>query len=106
MTNEQKLAILKQMLDSGDTTSDAIANAYLVAAEKAVINIAFPFGNGEETMPEKYDYEQIEIALYMLNKRGAEGEKLHIEAGTHRSFEVADIPISLRARITPQAGGF
>lgn len=106
MTDEEKLAVLKSMLDEGDTTSDEVANAYLKAAEKAVINIAFPFGNGEETMPEKYEYEQIEIAVYMLNKRGAEGEKLHIEAGTHRSFEVADIPVSLRARITSFVGGF
>jgi len=106
MTDAEKLTILKSMLDSGDETSDDTANAYLAAAEKAVINIAYPFGNGTEIMPEKYDYEQIEIALYMLNKRGSEGEKLHIEAGTHRSFEVADIPISLRCRITSQVGGF
>jgi hypothetical protein len=106
MTDAEKLAVLKKMLDTGDTTSDEIANAYLAAAEKAVINIAFPFGDGTEEMPEKYDYEQIEIALYMLNKRGAEGENLHIEAGTHRSFETADIPVSLRSRITAHAGGF
>ena len=106
MTDAEKLTILKSMLDSSDTTTDEVANTYLAAAEKAVINIAFPFGDGTEEMPEKYDYEQIEIALYMLNKRGAEGEKLHIEAGTHRSFEAADIPISLRARITARAGGF
>lgn len=106
MTDAEKLAVLKKMLDTGDTTSDEIANAYLAAAEKAVINIAFPFGDGTEEMPEKYDYEQIEIALYMLNKRGAEGENLHIEAGTHRSFETADIPVSLRSRITAYAGGF
>ena len=106
MTDAEKLTILKSMLDSGDATTDDTANAYLAAAEKAVINIAYPFGNGTEIMPEKYDYEQIEIALYMLNKRGSEGEKLHIEAGTHRSFEVADIPISLRCRITSQVGGF
>lgn len=106
MTDAEKLTVLKSMLDPGDTTSDDTANAYLAAAEKAVINIAYPFGNGTEIMPEKYDYEQIEIALYMLNKRGSEGEKLHIEAGTHRSFEAADIPISLRCRITSQVGGF
>lgn len=106
MTDVEKLAVLKSMLDEGDPTSDEVANAYLKSAEKAVINIAFPFGDGTETMPEKYDYEQIEIALYMLNKRGAEGENLHIEAGTHRSFEVGDIPTSLRSRITAYAGGF
>ena len=106
MTDNEKLAILKQMLDSSDDTSDAIATSYLHAAEKAVINLAFPFGDGSEVMPTKYDYEQIEIAVYMLNKRGSEGEKEHYEGGTHRTFEVADIPVSLRCRITAYAGGF
>lgn len=106
MTDADKLAILRQMLDSSDTTSDAIANTYLAAAEKAVINLVYPFGDGTEDMPEKYDYEQIEIAVYMLNKRGAEGENIHVEGGTRRHFEAADIPVSLRARITSQAGGF
>ena len=106
MTNEEKLNILKAMLDEGDTTSDEIANAYLLAAERAVTNLAFPFGNGTELMPEKYDYEQIEIALYMLNKRGSEGELAHSEGGTARTFETADIPVSLRCRITAKAGGF
>ena len=106
MTDNEKLAILKQMLDSGDTTSDAIANTYLAAAKQAVINLAYPFGDGSEEMPEKYDYEQIEIALYMLNKRGSEGETAHTEGGTARTFETADIPVSLRCRITAHTGGF
>lgn len=106
MTNEEKLAKLRKMLDPADTTSDEIANAYLIAAEKAVVNLAFPFGNGTDVMPEKYEYEQIEIALYMLNKRGAEGELAHSEGGTTRTFETADIPVSLRCRITAKAGGF
>ena len=106
MTDAEKLAKLRLMLDEGDDTSDAIANAYLEAAEKAVINIAFPYGDGTEVMPEKYEYEQIEIAAYMLNKRGAEGEIAHTEGGTSRTFETGDIPISLRARITAYVGGF
>lgn len=106
MTDVEKLAILRKMLDEGDDTSDAIANAYLAAAEKAVINLAYPFGDGTEEMPEKYEYEQIEIAAYMLNKRGAEGEIAHTEGGTSRTFETGDIPISLRARITASVGGF
>lgn len=106
MTDEEKLATLRKMLDEGDTVSDDTANTYLEAAEKAVINIAFPFGDGAEEMPEKYEYEQIEIAAYMLNKRGAEGEIAHTEGGTSRTFETGDIPISLRARIIAFVGGF
>lgn len=94
------------MLDPADTTSDEIANAYLDMAERVVVAIAFPFGDGSEVMPEKYESEQIEIALYMLNKRGAEGETTHTEGGTTRTYESADIPVALRQRITPQVGGF
>lgn len=106
MTDEEKLAKLRQMLDETDTISDDVANAYLLAAKQAVINIAFPYGNGSEEMPEKYDYEQIEIAVYMINKRGAEGELIHIEGDTDRHYETADIPVSLRSRITAHTGGF
>ena len=106
MTENEKLVILRQMLDPSDDTSDAIAISYLNAAEKAVINLAFPFGDGSEEMPIKYEYEQIEIAVYMLNRRGSEGETAHTEGGTARTFEVADIPVSLRCRITAYAGGF
>ena len=94
------------MLDPADTTSDEIANAYLDMAEKAVINLAFPYGNGTEAIPEKYDEVQIEIALYMLNKRGAEGETEHSEGGTSRIYESGDIPVSLKNRITAKVGGF
>ena len=106
MTDREKLSILKKMLDSGDTTSDEIANTYLAAAEKAVINLVFPFGDGTEVMPEKYDEVQIQIAVYFLNKRGAEGETEHSEGGISRVFESADIPASLRSRIVPYVGGF
>ena len=106
MTDEEKLATLRKMLDEGDTVSDDTANTYLAAAKRAVINLAYPFGDGTEEMPEKYEYEQIEIAAYMLNKRGAEGETAHTEGGTSRTFETGDIPISLRVRITAYAGGF
>ena len=106
MPGDEKLARLRQMLDPADTTSDEIANAYLDMAEKAVINLAFPFGDGSEVMPEKYENVQIEIALYMLNKRGAEGETEHSEGGTSRTYESGDIPLSLKSMITPCAGGF
>lgn len=104
MNNEEKRNKLMAMLD--DNVSVKIANAYLEAAEKAIINLAYPFGKGDETMPEKYEYEQIEIAAYFINKMGAEGEIEHIEGGTHRHYESGDIPGSLKARITPFVGGF
>lgn len=106
MTDAEKLEKLRLMLDPSDETSDAIANAYLKAAEKAVIQIVYPYGDGTEVLPTKYEYEQIEIAVYFLNKRGAEGETSHSEGGVNRVFETSDIPNSLKCRITPKAGIF
>ena len=106
MSDSEKLERLRLLLDPADTTSDEIANAYLDTAEQAVVHLAFPFGDGSEVMPEKYDEVQIEIAVYLLNKRGAEGETIHVEGGTHRHYESADLPYSLRSRIVPQVGGF
>ena len=104
MNNEEKRNTLMAMLDGNVSVNTA--NTYLEAAEKAVINLAFPFGDGTEKMPEKYEYEQIEIAAYFINKMGAEGEISHSEGGTTRTYESADIPTSLKARITAKAGGF
>jgi len=104
MTDAEKLNKLMTMLD--DDVSTNVANTFLEAAEKAVINLAFPFGDGTEVMPEKYEEVQIEIAAYLISKRGAEGEVSHSEGGVSRTYESADIPLALRTRITPKAGGF
>lgn len=104
MTDAEKLNKLMTMLD--DDVSTNVANTFLEAAEKAVINLAFPFGDGSEVMPEKYEEVQIEIAAYLISKRGAEGEVSHSEGGVSRVYESADIPLALRTRITPKAGGF
>ena len=104
MTDTEKLNKLMTMLD--DDVSTNVANTFLKAAEQAVINLAFPFGDGTEVMPEKYEEVQIEIAAYLISKRGAEGEVTHTEGGVTRTYESADLPLALRTRITPKAGGF
>lgn len=104
MTDAEKLNKLMTMLD--DDVSTNVANTFLEAAEKAVINLAFPFGDGSEVMPDKYEEVQIEIAAYLISKRGAEGEVSHSEGGVSRTYESADIPFALRTRITPKVGGF
>lgn len=52
----------------------------------------------------KYDAVHVEIAAYMINKRGAEGEVSHSENGVSRTYEDGDIPPSLLRAITPVAG--
>ena len=101
MTDTAKLTMLTSM--TGETDSEVLST-YLSMAADIVNSRAFPFGDGTETMPSKYDHVQVRVAAYMLNKRGAEGEKYHIENGISRQYESGDIPLSLLRTIIPYTG--
>lgn len=47
--------------------------------------------------------KQIEIASYLYNKQGAEGETEHNENGVDRKYESASIPESALSDISPVA---
>lgn len=99
MTNAEKSTMLETM--TGETDSNLLST-YLNIAEGVVVRKAFPFGDGTEEMPAKYDRTQVEIAAYLLNKRGAEGETAHSENGVTRYYADGDIPSALLRRIIPQ----
>lgn len=102
MNEHQKLAILQHMTGEAD---EAVLSTYLSMAKGAVLSRAYPYAEEyPEEVPPKYDLIQVEIAAYMLNKRGAEGEVTHSENGVSRTYEDGDIPPTLLRRITPVAG--
>ena len=105
MTNEEKLTMLRVMVeaDSEDWT-DEILLTYLNISGQKIINRAYPYDNTVDVVPRKYEMLQCEIAAYLLNKRGAEGELTHSENGISRSYESADIPNSMLDIITPYCG--
>ena len=103
MTYDDKLTMLGRM--TGEAEQEVLST-YLLLAEEVIMSKAYPFSDGEQpaAMPAQYDGVQVEIAAYMLNKRGAEGETAHSENGVSRTYENGDIPASLLRRITPRAG--
>ena len=103
MTYDDKLTMLERMTDE---TEQGVLSTYLLLAEQVVISKAYPFDDVERpaVKPARYDGVQVEIAAYMLNKRGAEGETAHSENGVSRTYENGDIHASLLRRITPMAG--
>lgn len=100
MTDEEKLTMLKSMTEE---TDNDVLSTYLTLAKGVVLSRAYPYTK-EDTVPAKYDTVHVEIAAYMLNKRGAEGETAHSENGVSRSYEDGDIPPTLLRRILPMAG--
>jgi len=99
MTTNDKLQMLERMTDESDTD---VLSTYLSLAEGIVLNRAYPYG-GSHAMPKRYDTVQVEIAAYLVNKRGAEGEVSHSENGVSRTYENGDIPNTLLRRILPVA---
>ena len=105
MTHDGKVQLLKAMVGESDT--EGVLLAYLDIAGRKILNRMYPYGLSDPEItevPARYDYLQCEIAAYLLNKRGAEGQVSHSENGISRSYESADVPESMLSAITPMVG--
>ena len=96
-----KVTMVKVMCSEADET---IINAYLDIAAQKVLARAYPFDDSVTEVPGRYKLLQCEIAAYLINKRGAEGQTAHSENGISRSYENGDVPESLLSAITPMCG--
>ena len=102
MTQAEKLQLLKALVGESDT--EEVLLTYLNIAGHKILNRAYPYGTDETEVPSRYDFLQCEIAAYLLNKRGAEGQTSHSENGISRSYESADVPESMLGAVTPMVG--
>ena len=102
MTQAEKFKLLKAMIGESDT--EEVLLAYLEIAGRKILNRAYPFGTDETEVPPRYDFLQCEIAAYLMNKRGAEGQTSHSENGISRSYESAGVPESMLGAVTPMVG--
>ncbi len=104
MTEVDKLSLLRVMVGQPSTDenwSDNVLLSYLKLAGEKIINRAYPYDDTVTEVPRRYGALQCEIASYLLNKRGAEGQTAHSENGVNRTYENADVPESLMSNITP-----
>lgn len=100
MTDAQILEQVELETGCDDAT---LLSSYIDNAKSAIINKAFPFKVGITEVPPKYHRRWVEIAVYLFNKRGAEGEEIHNENGTNRHYESASVPYSMLRDIVPCA---
>ena len=106
MTTAEKLTMLKVMVgfSTSDTSEDVALSVYLTLSAQKVLSRAYPFGTTLTEVPAQYETLQCEIAAYLWNKRGAEGQTSHSENSISRSYESSDVPESLLSHITPMTG--
>lgn len=95
-----QLDILKTWLP--DVTDEYLLLAALERAKLGILELRFPFGyeEGQELEPQ-YRGLQIDWAVELISKMGAEGETAHSENGTSRSYECGDVSKSLKRRVVP-----
>ena len=106
MTEVEKLTMLRVMVgqpNEGDWSDDVLLS-YLNIAGRKILNRAYPYDDTVTDVPRRYGYLQCEIANYLLNRRGSEGQLVHTENGINRSYESADIPESMLSEIIPYCG--
>lgn len=107
MSDAEKLILLRAMVGtSSDETDwrDDVLLTYLTIAGEKIINRAYPYEDNVIEVPRRYGALQCEIAAYLLNKRGAEGQTSHSENGISRSYENADVPESLIGQVVTHCG--
>lgn len=101
MLEIEKKEMVKAMTEE---TNDSTVSAYLGIAGNKICRKAYPFDPTVTEVPEQYHFLQVEIAVYLLNKRGAEGEAAHSENGISRTYESGDVPPSMLRQIVPTCG--
>ena len=97
------LITLKLLLGISDTTEDSLLLVLLDKAQKVVTRRLFPMGNPDYTLLDDYDDKIIDIAVYLYNRQGGEGEMSRSENGISVSYESGNIPISFLKDIIPFA---
>ena len=109
MTEAEKLALCRAMVEQPadvEGWTDEILTSYLTLAGHKIINRAYPYDDTVTEVPRRYGVLQCEIATYLLNKRGSEGEISHSENGISRTYENADVPDSMLSDVIPHCGLF
>ena len=73
MTNEQKVNMLRMMLDPDDETPPDVLETFLTLAAQKILNHMYPYKDDYTGLevPDRYLMVQLNICVYCLNKRGA-----------------------------------
>lgn len=107
MVDSEKLVELKLILDPIDD-DDSTLLSFLHLAKDIILNRMYPYLEDEEyekfTVPKRYENKQIQIAAYLLNKRGVEGQLAHSENGISRTYKSAYVPDDLMWDVLPSIG--
>ncbi len=93
MTTAEKITEVQVLVENDEHATDSVCMVYLRRAENAILSRLYrvrgsiPDG---AVMPEMYEHLQCEKAAREFLRRGAQGELVHNENGTNRTYGSVD----------------
>ena len=97
---EKRTELSKSILP--DTDTNEVLDAMLADAGALILNRMYPFGYDESmTVPLRYERIQIQLAVELYSRRGAEGQTAHSENGISRTWSEES---ALLKKILPHCG--
>lgn len=96
--------MLEQLIVLTGESDESLLTALLSVAEAKVLNRLYPFDDTKSVIPMKYTQNVLEIATYLYNRRGSEGELSHNEGDISRSYASASVPEAMFDGIVPFCG--
>lgn len=88
----------------GDLLDEDTILDYVLLAQHIILERRYGFAeNYPELFPDKYLLTCFQIALYLINRDGSEGQLSHSEGGIVRGYRNANVPEDLLFDIIPYA---
>lgn len=102
MTNDEKIAMVKTLVENDEDATNEVVPVYLNLALNAMLERLYPYDSSKTEVPVRYDTIQCELAARYFLRRGGQGEINHEENGVNRQYASVDDEDILR-RLTPFA---
>lgn len=97
------LEMLKRRV--GDSVDEESLLDYLLIAQHIILERRYGVvENYPEVFPDRYLITSFQIALYLVNRDGSEGQMSHAEGGIMRTYKNANIPEDLLVDVIPFGG--
>jgi len=102
MTQAEKIAMVKTLVESDAEATDEVVAVYLALACNAMLERLYPFDSAKDSfdLPVRYDTLQCELAARYFLRRGGQGEINHEENGVNRNYASVD-DVDILQRLTP-----
>lgn len=105
MTTDEKLIMVKTLLELIGTDEDVRIKVYLTAAEKEILSWRYSLSSQKVTaVPEEYEMTQVFAVVAGYSQSGAENQTSHTENSITRQFKYADMIAYIRNHVPTIVG--